>query len=325
MNFLQTFSILFIFKSILSSCSDIDDKTISFSAIEDSVEYLPSEETKDDRISHESQVQVSPPSKSRNIFEYLPADICFLIGSYFKNPVAKLGSINKNLFGIFHNEFSLKYFVHRKFYIPELKCAEENEPELAGILNWCISSRSRHLALFGSLMEDIGSGKKPYKVLFRPLIHYLARTFKTSDLELQQKYTQYLIRKESSFEGNLGRICAENGHFDLAFEFLQNNPENLLRYLSEVKNRAELNNFFKSNRTLAFHYERALIILFADVSADRINDILINYELTYLNASESALIMYVLKWIGECIIYDMPEEFYTEILRVAPDILKKHD
>ena len=121
MNFWKRVSILVIFKSILYSCSDVENKNLnlSFKAVE--AEYSYEDDIKSQlQLQVQDQDQVYPPSHSVKIFDHLPMDLWHFIGSFFKNPVTKLGSINKRLFGIFHNEFSLKYFINQNFNIPEL-------------------------------------------------------------------------------------------------------------------------------------------------------------------------------------------------------------
>ena len=49
-----------------------------------------------------------------------------------QDPIAEMFlSIKKRLFEIFHNEFSLKYFINQNFNMSELNFVEKIEPELA--------------------------------------------------------------------------------------------------------------------------------------------------------------------------------------------------
>ena len=275
---------------------------------------MPSEETKDDIKSHGSQfsqVKVYPPSNSGKFFDHIPPELWYFIGTFFKNPVTKLGSINNNFFEMFHSKFSLKHFVSRNFYIPEFESVKENEPELAGILNL---SWSRHdpFAFFGALMEDISSGKKPYKVLSRPLLILLSRTFNELNMEHQQCFKTYVETKfKCSFEIHLANICVKEGHYDLAFGFLNDYPEDLVKLFSKVNDGEKMTKFFKSNPHLAVQYERALIS--TEIA-----------ELNAINADifkwDDALASFY--WIRDCIIYDAPEYFFIGLFDFKPSLLK---
>lgn len=146
-------------------------------------------------------------------------------------------------------------------------------------------------------MEDISSGKKPYKKIIHPLILYISRLFKELTTGQQENYRIYLVNKyyHVYFYGYLGWLCLQNGQFDLAFEYFR--VEDLVKFISKVENRVELFNFFKENPHLAIQYQTALT------------------GKLVVTVSE------ILNWIGECIIYDVPEEIYFVLL--SPDLLKK--
>lgn len=104
----------------------------------------------------------------------LPKDVLFNIALFLINPFTSLGRINKCLFRIFHENYTLKQFAMQRFNILELSHVNENEPELVSILD--LSWSANPFIFFCALIEDIMSGKRPFKVLFRPLIAYLDRT-----------------------------------------------------------------------------------------------------------------------------------------------------
>ena len=124
-------------------------------------------------------------------------DLLFHIGSFLNNPYNSLGSLNRRFHDAFHQNFLTR------FNIPELRGVEKCEQELGGIfkLAWC---RSDPFLLFGCLMEDISSEKKPYKVFFRPLILYLARTFKELTKEHRDNLTVYFNRNDKGSRRSSG-------------------------------------------------------------------------------------------------------------------------
>lgn len=247
--------------------------------------------------------------KRANI-DSIPNDLLIHIGSFLNNPFISLGRLNRRFFDMFHQKFILKHIVMARFNIPELEDVDGNEPELAGIFNlaWC---RNDPFLIFGSLMEDISSEKRPYKVIFRSLILYLARIFKE---ELTIKHRDNLaayfrVHFDCSFESHLANLCAKNGHYDLIFEFVRDIPEELIKCIVQIKNRQHLMEFFKSNPHLAIQYGSTLIRIGAGGAGRMTED-----DFPVINN---------LKWIANCILYDAPEEFYTEILISSPVLLKR--
>lgn len=263
-------------------------------------------------LSNEEKAGGLEHNLSSPVYEYKPKieDLCEAlmgyVGEYLDNPVATLGSLNRSFRGTFKGENSLKYYVKKRFNIPELESIDQNEPELAGILNlvWC---RYDEYFIFLYLMKEMARENCPYKVLFRPLIGYLARTFKELNDHQREQYTNHLASKcIISFDVYLADLCAKNGHYDLAFEFLKNHPRSITFCFAKVGDRVDLFSFYKLNPSFGIHYERVLV----------------RYELANIDNNELHYLKIAFHWIGECIIYDAPEEFYRELLDLRPRLLK---
>ena len=294
-----TKSVILIFSictiSLVSSCSvaGIENRNGCESK---STEFEPSSEKK--------TVDLQKRANINNI----PNDLLIHIGSFLNNPFISLGLLNRRFFTIIHQKIILKQFVMERFNIPELRGVDGNTLELSGIFNlaWC--SKDPFL-LFSSLMEDIASEKKPYRVIFRPLILHLARTFKELNKKHRDNFTNYIRTQfNCSFESHLANLCAKRGHYDLIFEFLRGIPEDLIKCFPQIKNRQHLMEFFKSNPHLAIQYENTLINIGASGAGGTIED--------FPGRN-------IFKWISDCILYDAPEEFYTDMFNFEPRLLKR--
>ena len=292
MNFITNSLILIISIftiSLVSSCSGAG------------TENLDGYESKSNESEPSSGGKAVEIQKRANI-DSISSDLLFHIGSFLNNPYKSLGPLNSSCRDTFHQNFLTR------FNIPELMGVDKSEPELPDIFNlaWC---RNDPFLLFGCLFEDISSGKKPYKVIFRPLIWYLARTFKELTMEDPDNFIAYFGSKfYSSFEIHMANICAKNGHFDLVFEFLIEIPEDLIKCLTGIEDRQDLMKFFKSNSRLAIQYEHTLIYFMS---------IKISDDETKREYSRISL-----KWITDCILYDAPEEFYNDMFNLIPELLK---
>jgi hypothetical protein len=94
----------------------------------------------------------------------------------------------------------LKRLVEKTFNIPGLESIADNEPELAGVMRLAHISHD-HMLLFKALMNDVVKGKKPYNVLFSPLILHLFQTFSELGRKEKQECQKYCKRKfKSNFE-----------------------------------------------------------------------------------------------------------------------------
>lgn len=239
----------------------------------------------------------------------IPMDVRRIIACYLWNPTI-MGQINREYYGNFRRETSLKQSFDRFFLISGLEIVGENEPELAGLLKLTWASKNS-VYLFSALLEDISSGKKPYKTLFRPLILHLDNIYKFLSQEQRNEYLDYLRNKvrASSFERHLANVCAINYHFDLVFVFLKNEPESIIHCLTGIENRQVLFKFFKENYHLALQLSESFS--FSEIEAYLSN--YTSYRYRY---------RHVFQWIAECIIYNLPEESYSEILKRRPLIFK---
>jgi hypothetical protein len=217
-------------------------------------------------------------------------DLLGHIGTYLTNPVASLGLLNKRLFALFHEKYSLKYYVMSRFDIPELKSVHENSFELHEIikLNWCSDDP---LLLFGSLMADIINDRRSYENIIHSLYLYFERTLRGLSKK-QRNY--YKINLSGNLRDYFGRFCTEKGLYSMAIEFLNDKPVDFINCISRVENKNGLMEFFKLNPDSARQYQNFFL-------NDRMAN---NYRF------EAG------KWIAECIIYDLPEEFYIELLRI---------
>jgi hypothetical protein len=236
----------------------------------------------------------------------LPNDLLFNIGSYLINPVTSLGRINRELFKTFHETFTLKQLVMQRFSVLDVSNVDENEPELIGILDLSWSSLSDPFILIAALMEDLVSGKKPYKILSRPLISYFVETCKNFQFYNNQGYVSYFVEKSSAHIAiHLANICLINGHglLDLVTEI----PGSSIACFASIENRELLLQFFQANPLLAMRHQQNLINNLA----------VVNLGAVHFHQAKN-----VFKWIGECIIYNASTEFFTEILTLRPLILQ---
>lgn len=248
---------------------------------------------------HENPAATSNTTECRNIlhsFSYSEASLCGIcdellghIGMFLINPISSLGSINQSLSYSFRNGCSLKFFVNERFHIREFANVDKNEKEFAIILDnltWCCNDP---YLLFSALIEDITSCKKPFKVLFRPLISYLVRTFKELSQMQQANISRHIeVKFKCNLENQLANICARNGHYDLAFDFLEDDPKKLIWCFSELKNWENLMNFFKSNPIFALKYQNAFELS--------------NINVEHMCYNDHYRYRYSYNWIATCII-----------------------
>jgi hypothetical protein len=119
------------------------------------------------------------------------------------------------------SSLSLKKLVEQLFNISGLESISDNEPELAGVMALAHTSHDPVL-FFSALMEDVVCEKKPYEVLFSPLMLYIIRTFRALNPDEKQNYEKLISRKfHTSVEKYLTEICVLKGLFDLVFEIVR--------------------------------------------------------------------------------------------------------
>jgi hypothetical protein len=111
----------------------------------------------------------------------------------------------------------LKKSVEQTFNIFGLESVADNEPELAGVMRFARISHDP-LLLFKALMEDVVEEKKPYKVLFSPLISHLFRAVTSL-----QENQQYFKRNFNNVESYIIKHCFMKNHFDLVLEIVRGN------------------------------------------------------------------------------------------------------
>jgi hypothetical protein len=120
----------------------------------------------------------------------------------------------KNLNRFTREALNMKDRVEKTFKISGLESVADNEPELAGVMRLAWTSHDPFL-FFAGLLVDFISGKKPYKVINRPLLLHLVRTLP----EYEQKCG---ILNQSEF---LPIMCSRKGQFDLVFELFRGYPD----------------------------------------------------------------------------------------------------
>jgi hypothetical protein len=194
---------------------------------------------------------------------------------------------------------TLKQTVESIFHISGLENVADNEPELAGIKSLAWTAHDPFL-LFTALMEEVAFEKKPYKVLSRPLIIHLFHTFRAFSIQDKEKYLNYLKDRKSreflivSVEKHLAAICGKHGHFDLLFDLFKEEKAEIARAYLRTEKRKEFFDFIRNNG----HY----LSQFLDALISRVN-----------NGCESCFENRFGMWIAQCIINDMPEEYYISL------------
>jgi hypothetical protein len=260
----------------------------------------------DDSKSESKLSSEDPMTISRNsIFNGIPPDMIKHITGFMEpKDMANWRDVNS----LTRFSLSLKETVASIFNIAGLENVADNEPELAGIKSLAWTTHDP-LLLFTALMEEVAFGKKPYKVLSRPLIIHLFHTFRAFSIQDKKKYLDYLRDRKSrdlitgSVEEHLAAICGKHGHFDLLFDLFKEEKEEIARVFLRTENRKKFFEFIRNND----HYLRQ----FLDALISRAK-----YE--YMH--EYSFKHRFGTWIAQCIINDMPEEYYIPLFAVDPYI-----
>jgi hypothetical protein len=191
----------------------------------------------------------------------------------------------------------LKKQVEQVFNISGLENVPDNAPELAGVMRLFWTSHDPFL-FFAALMEDVVGGKKPYEVLFRPLMLHLIRTFRALADGKKQEYIQYVHNRfQITVEEYFARICVRKGHFDLVFDIATDDPQ-VLTELDYVENWDLLIEAFRHNNGFAYQYlEHLKYIIRTD------------YNTVSLGKT-------VGRFIAECIINNLPQSYYEQIFSI---------
>jgi hypothetical protein len=123
------------------------------------------------------------------------------------------------------SSLSLKKLAEQTFDISGLESISDNEPELAGVLRLARISHDPFL-LFKFLINDVVKGKKPYNVLFSPLILHLFKAFSGLGFQEKQECQQsFQILFNSNVESYMIKVCLKKGHFDLVLGIVNNNAD----------------------------------------------------------------------------------------------------
>jgi hypothetical protein len=260
----------------------------------------------DDSKSKSKLSSEDPMTISRNsIFNGIPPDMIKHITGFMEpKDMANWRDVN----GLTRFSLSLKETVASIFNIAGLENVADNEPELAGIKSLAWTTHDPFL-LFTALMEEVAFGKKPYKVLSRPLIIHLFHTFRAFSIQDKKKYLNYLWHRKSrdlitdSVEKHLAAICGKHGHFDLLFDLFKEEKEEIARVFLRTENRKKFFEFIRNND----HYLRQ----FLDALISRAKDEYM-HEYSFKHRFGT--------WIAQCIINDMPEEYYIPLFAVDPYI-----
>jgi hypothetical protein len=214
-------------------------------------------------------------------FNWLPVDMLRYLNNFLENQDQ---FYLKNVSRFTRNSLSLKKQVEQTFNISGLENFDDNEPELAGVMRlaWI---KHDPLISFAALMEEVVDEKRPYKVILRPLVLHLARTFRSFNLQ-ELIYAKIYDQKRN----NLAAICVKHGHFDLLFELLKDEHfEIVCLFLASSDNRDNFFEFLRNN----FEY------------VDQFLNPLIIQENKSLSDS-------VVVWIAGCIIKNLPQSYYEK-------------
>jgi hypothetical protein len=169
-----------------------------------------------------NESKLSSEHDRNSSFNRIQPDMIRYIATFMEpKEVANWRTVN----GLTRFSIPLKKAVELIFNISGLDGINDFEPELAGVMRLAqISHDNMHF--FTTLMRDVVCGKKPYKVLFSPLILHLLRLFRELGAREKQDYQQNFTRiLYADVEKFMTKICALKGHFDLVFEIAGDNAE----------------------------------------------------------------------------------------------------
>jgi hypothetical protein len=237
-------------------------------------------------LSSESKL-LSEVDRNQSSFNTLPFDTVKLTASYLDaNDLVYFRNVNSlTLFSL-----PLKMLVEQTFNISGLEGIDDNEPELAGVMRMAWTSHDPFLS-FAALMEDVAVGKKPYNVLFRPLILHLIQSFR--ELNPTQKQ-DYQLNFEFRFQISVD-ICAMRGYYDLIFEIGKDNVQALRDFVLNFENREELMEIFRANPHYADQYVDTLLSCVQD-------------------GMDGVIVDEFGRWMADCIINELPQNYYEGLI-----------
>jgi hypothetical protein len=162
-----------------------------------------------------NESKLSSEKDGNLIFNRIPPDIIRHI-STFMEPKDVANWRNVNVLTIF--SVPLKKTVEQTFNISGLDEIDDFEPELAYVMELVHTSHD-HYRFFTALMEDVVGEKKPYVVLFYPLMLHLLRTLLQLNPRERKCYARNFERRFKATEKiYMAKICMMKGQFDLVFE-----------------------------------------------------------------------------------------------------------
>jgi hypothetical protein len=258
-------------------------------------------EVDDSKSESKSSSEHSMPSNMNSSFNMLPSDmIKYIAGFIDARDLIEWRNVNV----LNRSSLTLKWLVEQTFSIFGLENVADDEPELAGVMRLAWISHDDFI-FFAALMEEVVGGKKPYRVLFRPLIKHLFYTFRQLGPQEMKSYRKRIdLRLKISVEKYLANICATKGHFDLVFEIYRDDAAVLKNFVTRFENREELMAIFKADPQLARQY---LDILLADSNN--------NIDIVSIKRPVSL-------WISECILNDLSMGYYEQLFNDNPELLE---
>jgi hypothetical protein len=231
-------------------------------------------------------------------FNDLPVDMLFYLNSFLE--IRDQFSL-KNVNSFSRNNLTLKNKVKQTFNISGLENFDDNEPELASVMRLAWISHDPSL-FFAALMEEVSCEKKPYEVLFRPLVLHLARTFHALRPQEKQDCQQHFDRRfHVSVERYLAKICTRKGHYDLVFEVARDDAQVLRDFVVQFENRIVLMELFRDNPDYATQYLDTLL-----TNANNNMDYSVEEGFG--------------RWMSECIIQNLPQSYYEILFTVGGPI-----
>jgi hypothetical protein len=258
-------------------------------------------EVDDSNSESKSSSEHSVPSNMNSSFNMLPSEmIRYIAGFIDARDLIEWRNVNV----LNRSSLTLKWLVEQTFSIFGLENVADDEPELAGVMRLAWISHDDFI-FFAALMEEVVGEKKPYRVLFHPLIRHLICTFRQLGPQEMKSYRKRIsVRLEISVEKYLANICATKGHFDLVFEIYRDVAVVLKNFVTRFENREVLMAIFKADPQLARQY---LDILLADLN-NNINLVSIKRPVGL--------------WISECILNDLSMGYYEQLFVDNPEVLE---
>jgi hypothetical protein len=162
-------------------------------------------------IDSNNESKLSSEKDTNSSFNRLPTDIIRLIATFMEpEEIVNLRYMNC----LTLSSLSLKRLVEQIFNISGLENISDNEPELAGVMRLAHTSHDPFL-FFKALTNDIICEKKPYNVLFRPLILHLFQ-YLPGILNKRKHYQYY----KNHVENSTIKVCLKKGKIDLVLEIV---------------------------------------------------------------------------------------------------------